>query len=430
MIVRGCAYDIRYRETHMQDAWAQSETAEKRFAGTTLQVVFKLVERCNINCSYCYYFNMGDKTPFDRPVKATPETVEAMADWITQGCEELGFRRVLIAFHGGEPMLVKPREFEKICEIFRQRIEPHVPMGLTIQTNGTVLSEEWLALFHEYGVHVGVSIDGDRAANDRFRLDHQGRSTFQQVEGNLQRFLAWADAGNGRGVSTISVMDHRNDYAEVYRYLRSLGVRQMSFLLPDRNRDDGFSEPGETGERYGECLADLFQAWLAEDDNDIFVRQISEVLQHLQVREDSDVEGDPSAGGRREGFQIVVMHSDGSVSVNDSFLPALDWYSRTPRYSIYQHTLGEFLDDPIFEDVERIQASPATVCRSCEWRGICRGGDIENRYSAENGFDNPSIYCHGYDRYYRDIRDTLIRNGYPAELMEAQIVRSRNGSPS
>ncbi|WP_018861291.1 radical SAM protein [Thioalkalivibrio sp. ALJ3] len=414
----------------MQEAWVQSETTERRFAGTTLQVVFKLVERCNINCSYCYYFNMGDKTPFDRPVKATPETVEAMADWITQGCQELGFRRVLIAFHGGEPMLVKPREFEQICETFRQRIEPQVPMGLTIQTNGTVLTEEWLALFHEYGVHVGLSIDGDHTANDRFRLDHQGRSTFRQVENNLRRFLAWADAGNGRGVSTISVMDHRNDYAEVYRYLRSLGVRQMSFLLPDRNRDDGFSEPGESSERYGERLAELFQAWLEEDDKSIFVRQISEILQHLQVREDNDVEGDPSAGGRREGFQVVVMHSDGSVSVNDSFLPALDWYSRTPRYSIHQHSLREFLDDPIFEDVQRIQASAADECLSCEWRGICRGGDIENRYSAENGFDNPSIYCKGYHRYYGHIRDTLVHNGYPAELMKAKIARSQKQFPS
>jgi len=403
--------------------------SEGPYCGQTLQVVFKIVERCNINCSYCYYFNMGDESAFSRPVKATPEAVAEMADWIARGCQQLGFSRVLFSFHGGEPMLVKPREFERMCDALRERIEPVVPLSFTIQTNGTVLSEEWLQLFDKFKVHVGVSIDGDRIANDRYRLDHQGRSTFKQVEQNLRTFVEWSNQGKGRGVSTISVMDYRNDYDEIYRYLRASGVRQMSFLLPDTNRDRGFTVAGESSLRYGECMAELFTAWLREDNRDVFVRQIVDVLHHFQIKDPQAMDGDPAAGGQRGGFQIIVMHSDGSVTVNDSFIPALQWYENAPTYNVREHSLEQFLADPIFGEVSAIQRQPAAECRQCEWRGICRGGDIENRFSSANGFDNPSVYCEGYKHFYGEVVRTLQRNGYPAELLEQQLERSLEAFP-
>jgi hypothetical protein len=78
-----------------------------------LQVVYKIAERCNLNCSYCYYYNMGDETSLSRPARATLGVTADLARWLAQGVRELGIRKVHISFHGGEPMLVRAAEFAR-----------------------------------------------------------------------------------------------------------------------------------------------------------------------------------------------------------------------------------------------------------------------------------------------------------------------------
>ena len=83
-----------------------------------IQLVYKLVERCNLNCSYCYYYNMGDETALHRPALASLECTTQLAQWLAAGCEALCIPKVLISFHGGEPMLMHATEFAKACDIF------------------------------------------------------------------------------------------------------------------------------------------------------------------------------------------------------------------------------------------------------------------------------------------------------------------------
>lgn len=138
-----------------------------------LQVVFKIVERCNINCTYCYYFNMGDSSALERPPVVSVDSATQIASWLTDGCRELQVQQVAISFHGGEPMMLNPNKFAAICNSFTERLHPIVGLSFNIQTNGTILTDEWLSALCTHRVHVGVSIDGDRAANDRFRIDRK-----------------------------------------------------------------------------------------------------------------------------------------------------------------------------------------------------------------------------------------------------------------
>ena len=383
----------------------------------TLQVVFKIVERCNINCSYCYYFNMGENSALTRPVKVAPETVRRIATWIASGCRDLGIPNVLISFHGGEPMMIRPQALSSICDTFRAALMPEFGLGFSIQTNGTILNDAWLDVFATHGVNIGVSIDGDRQANDRFRRDHRDRSTFDRVERNLRRLMDWAGDDPRRRPSTISVLDWRNDYRAIYHYLRGLGVRHMSFLLPDRSLDDGFSGADETARRYGQALSEIFDAWLAEDDPNISVRQIRELVHHFQIRHEPAPPADPDFAA----YQIVVMQSDGTASVNDSYIPALDWYRQAPSRRVDEASLREFLGQPVFAEIARMARSPAERCRSCMWVGVCRGGDLENRFSRANGFDNPSAYCDAYQAYFEHACGRLLAAGYPVETMRARL---------
>ena len=380
-------------------------------APDTLQVVFKVAERCNIDCDYCYYFNMGDTRALARPPVVDQDRAEAVGQWIAQGCDDLGIKKVLLSFHGGEPMLLKLRAFDRICASLRAAIEPKASLGFAIQTNGTILSPAWLEAFSRHRVHVGVSIDGDRLAHDRHRLDKRGRSTFETTRRNLERLVDWSNGDRALGPSTISVLDWRNDLAEIYRSFRAMGVREMSFLLPDRSRDDGFAGDGETAAAYGRQLADVFEAWLKEDDASVFVRQIERALARFRL-------GGPM---RSENVQIVVVQSDGSIALNDSYIPALPWYRDLPQTSVDDTPLRDHLTLVRSLETEAGLHGLPSGCNGCEWARLCRGGDVENRFSRNGGFDNPSAYCEGYQVFYARVRDLLVANGYPREIFETRL---------
>jgi uncharacterized protein len=396
-----------------------------------LHVVFKIVERCNINCTYCYYFNMGDSTALDRPPVVSVDSAGQIASWLADGCQQLQVKELVISFHGGEPMMMRPDKFAAICKSFEERLTSMVRLSFNIQTNGTILTDEWLSAFCTHQVHVGVSIDGDRSANDRSRVDRRGRSTFRKTEQSLKRLVNSAYSTPNIGPSTISVLDYRNDYQAVYQYLRDLGVRQLSFLLPDRNFDDGFPNLEESAVRYGEILLQIFEAWMIEDDPEVHVRFISDFLQDFQLRpvdalrQSDDEHSTASLAEKHWARQVLIIHSDGTVNVSDSYIPALSWYRRTATCSIHDSSLCDFLKNDLFDDIERATRSLSVQCRCCEWKRVCRGGDLENRYSKRNGFDNPSVYCEGYRWFFNRACDLLVSNGFPAERVQSVLVGSQ-----
>jgi uncharacterized protein len=381
-----------------------------------LQVVYKVAERCNINCTYCYYFNMGEETALTRPVLASIDVTDALARWIAQGCEELRIPCAKVTFHGGEPTLIGVKAFGEACRRLRDIIEPVAAVSLSIQTNGTLLDDRWVEAFIEHGVGVGISIDGARAANDRFRLDRRGRSTFGSTEEAILR-LVEAHGSGGPLPSTISVVHPGNDYRSVYRYLRTLGVKDMRFLLPDRNADDVEFVSSGAAAQYGSCLSDVFLEWLSEDNLDVQIKFVDQLLVHFRP----DVAPGQVFRRPRKANQIVIARSDGTIAIDDTFIPALSWYAGTPVYSTVTSTLRRFLGDPIFREIEETSNTLPGGCTECRWRQVCRGGDLENRFSTRNGFDNPSVYCDAYKVMFQDVCDELVRNGYPVDLVTTKF---------
>ena len=289
-------------------------------------------------------------------------------------------------------------------------------LGLAIQTNGTILNDEWLAAFSDFDISIGVSIDGDRAAQDRYRLDRHGKSTFAKTVANLERLRKWAESDPRRMPSTITVLDRANDYRDVYRFLRGLGICRMSFLLPDRNAEDPDGVLQSETIPYGDALLEIFESWLSEDDPNVYVRFISDALTHFDIHEALPPRDVVVPSGKKR-VQIIVARSDGTVAVDDTFLPALGWYSETPSVAISSASLRDFLSRDVFSTIERATSTLPTACRTCQWREVRRGGDLENRWSQERGFDNPSAYCSAYKRLYAGMCHDLAAQGYPLDVL-------------
>ena len=146
-----------------------------------LTVILKVSERCNINCSYCYFFNGNDQTYKDHAAFISLDTINNTADFLSKSIVNHNIKFLRIDFHGGEPLLLKPEYFSQICEIFIKKLDHLTKLQFVVQTNAILLNDNWLNILDKYKVNVGVSIDGPPKIHDKYRIDHHNRGTYARV---------------------------------------------------------------------------------------------------------------------------------------------------------------------------------------------------------------------------------------------------------
>jgi uncharacterized protein len=386
----------------------------------TLQVILKTVERCNINCSYCYYFNGGDNSFEERPPTIEPAAIASTAAFLLQGALELGIPNVQVVFHGGEPMMQSKRRFDSMCNALRTTFEGSgVTLTFAIQTNGTLVDDEWCELLSRHAVGVGISIDGPREVNDKYRLDHKGRSTYDATVAGLECLRAFEERkGISFGLGSLTVINPEYSYRAIYRHLtETLGFKQVGFLLPDCCHDS-FPAMNASPERFGEIMNDIFDAWRENP-----LAQVSHIERNLLFFHAASLSADMSAApDERSGKitlanQIIVVHSDGSLSVDDSLIPASAWRNGLAKAHTGTTTLRGWLSSPFYSDIFSALRKLPSSCADCSWKNICQGGDIENRFSTADNFERRSVFCGGLDRSYGHMVDYLLANGYPTDKL-------------
>lgn len=376
-----------------------------------LEVILKVAERCNLVCSYCYYFFSADQSYALRPARASRDVIDGIAKFLADGAAALQLPSVKIVFHGGEPLLLRKADFVYACEAFRSSLSPVTKLRLAVQTNGILIDQEWAEIFLRYDMIVGISIDGDAEINDRHRIDRRGRGSHSRIVDGL-RLVQEAGASNPRfEPGLLTVLDAGNDIRRVYKhFVDELGAKDISTLLPDCSHDDGIPD-GRTAEEYGLILCELFDMWTESDG--VYLREIHSLLARFEKS------GRGMWRGRRN--PVVVIQSDGTLSMDDSYVPAQAWRDRMPKGNIYDDRLSDWLWNDAYRELDELYGSMPTGCKKCVWRNICRGGDLENRYSSDGGFDNPSVFCEGLKIFYLHVTKHLVRNGYPTDEVLSRL---------
>jgi uncharacterized protein len=373
-------------------------------AAPMIEVIVKVAERCNLVCSYCYYFFAGDQTYKTRPGRMSRQVIDGLARFLTEGATATGIPSIKLVFHGGEPLLLRKADFEYACEAFRREISPVASLSLNVQTNGVLIDEEWVDIFRRHGVSVGISLDGDQDVNDRYRVDRLGRGTHSRVVEGFRRVKAAAREEQWPEPGLLTVLDADADIEAVYRhFVEDLGATCVSTLLPDCSHDDGIPK-GHSAEAYGLMLCKLFDLWT--ENEAVHLREVHRLLGRFQKY------GNAPACSRNA---VIVVQSDGSLAMDDSYVPAQSWREAAPRGSIFVDTLADWLASPPYEELAGYYGSVPSGCSDCVWRHVCGGGDLENRYSTERGFDNPSIFCEGLKLFYLHVTRYLVRHGYPVD---------------
>ncbi|WP_228636961.1 FxsB family cyclophane-forming radical SAM/SPASM peptide maturase [Microtetraspora sp. AC03309] len=342
------------------------------------QFVLKVHSRCDLACDHCYVYEHADQSWRGRPRAMSPETVSWSALRIAEHVKEHGLERVHVVLHGGEPLLVGAKRLGEIAAELRHHLDGVCDLDLRIHTNGVRLDERFCDVFAEHRVKVGISLDGDRAANDRHRRYADGRSSYDQVV----RAVGLLRQRPALYAGLLCTIDVANDPIAVYRGLAELEPPRVDFLLPHATWDSPPPRPSATA--YADWLIAIFDLWY-EEGRKIDVRIFESIIRTSR--------GEPSLT-ESLGLQpsdLVVIETDGAYEQADSLKTA---FAGAPETGL--HVLSDTLDD-----VARHTGILARqlgldglcdTCRACPVVESCGGGLYAHRYRTGSGYANPSVF--------------------------------------
>jgi uncharacterized protein len=344
-----------------------------------VELVVKVHSRCNLACAYCYMYEGLDQRWQQRPTRMPDEQVQLLATRIGAHIRATGPSAFSVVIHGGEPLLVGPDWLDHFATTVRTQVPDSCRLRLSIQTNAIGLATPMLRILKRHDIAVGVSLDGDRAANDRYRTYRRGASSYDDVQAGLEALRQPAFAHLFSGV--LATIDPDNDPVGVFRAIAALSPPRVDFQFPHRTWADGAPE----GTPYADWLLAVFEEWITGDYR-LGVRLFDSV-----IAEAFGLSGSTRVLGRRASQRILTIETDGTIEDADAF-KVTPYGATGTGLSLASHSLAEAADE-IGRDQRAIGLSSLpTECGGCPVAQVCGGGLDAHRW-RDGGFDHRSVYC-------------------------------------
>ena len=372
-------------------------------------VVVKIASRCNLNCSYCYMYNLGDNTYKSQPKVMPLAVVDELMYRVKENCLAHGTKGFSFILHGGEPLLAG-KDFFKY---FKQKADD-VLGGITelyfgLQTNAVLLDEDWCKFLGEFGYGLGISLDGPKAINDAFRVDHAGRGSYDDIIKGLKTAQS---TGYLQSPGLLSVINVNTDPIEIYDHFKSLKVNGVNFLLPDANYDHlPPSSVIDSETPYGDWYIKLFDQWFYErSDNTIDITYFSMFVDYILGSKSTwDNMG-------KEENSVLVIETNGGIESVDVLKICGDGFTKTEA-NVLTHSFDDATQTALAKIYRYSGSMLSKKCLACPVSETCGGGYIPHRYSSKNGFNNPSVYCNDLMKLITHIQNRVIEN-LPEEVVK------------
>lgn len=383
--------------------------------------------RCNLACKYCYYL---DKEQLFRPDSPTRMTDELLEEFIRQYIQAQTSPYVLFCWHGGES-LMRDIDFYKRAIELQQKYGRGMAIENTIQTNGTMLTDEWCRFFKEHNWLVGVSVDGTEDMHNRYRLNRGGGPTFAQVMHGIELLDK-----HGVDWNAMAVVNDYNSLRplEFYDFFRSIRCHYLQFtpIVERVFRQPGtlrLTAPGTPGSeavmasfsvlpaQWGEFLCTVFDEWVANDVGTYFVQLFDATLANWVGVPPGVCTMAPHCG------HAGVMEHNGDVYSCDHFV-----YPEYRLGNLHHKSLVEMMFSP--EQTRFGNAKADTLpkqCRECRWRFACNGECPKNRIAVTaDGEPGLNYLCEGYRRYFAHVQPYMdfMASALKKDLAPAMIMKN------
>lgn len=343
---------------------------------------------CNLRCSYCYYLSRKELYPTEAFPRMKEELLE---EYIRQHIDATTDETVFFSWHGGEPTLAGLAFYRKAVDLQKRMLPQGKRLLNGIQTNGTLLDEEWCQFLARENFLAGISLDGPEELHDLHRKDRPGNGTFNEVLRGYQLLRQY-------GVTTeiLCVVNAFNaGYPlETYRFFKALGARYLTFL-PLVEREPGL--PGGVtpstvpAVAFGRFLATIFDDWAEHDIGEVYIQLFEEALRTAFDQEHTLCIFKAECGG------VPVVEHNGDVYSCDHYVDPAHRLG-----NLREHSLSYYLDSP---RQKAFGAAKKTTlpryCRECPVLEMCHGECPKNRFiTTPDGEPGLNYLCEGYKLFF------------------------------
>ncbi len=368
--------------------------------------VVKVVSRCNLNCSYCYMYNLQDQTYRNQPRSMSLETARVMAHRIKSHVQRHGLNRADLILHGGEPLLMGMRAMSQWLEVVRRELEPDVHPSLSMQSNGVLVDEDWINFLADSGVRIGISFDGPQHYHDAFRKYHSGRGSYDDVRRAL--VLLRSHPRGCEIFSTVLAVPNLNiDPDEFWTHFKQLGVYAADISLPHANH----AHPPPGGRwSYRDWLIRLFDLWFYDNESHGF-RYFENIIRTVCGYPIST----DNIGGRPVG--VLVVETNGDYEGTDALKCTVEGMTKLGR-NVFHHEIDDIFQIDLVRFLQQADVPVCSTCLNCAAYEGCGGGYLPHRYHSHDdgflneGFLNPSVYCDALyglvEHVYNRLRQHLV----------------------
>ena len=381
--------------------------------------------RCNLACKYCYYLEKS--LLFE---KHSPQVMDdaLLEKFIHDYIGAQTTQEVLFTWHGGEP-LMRPLQFYKKAVALQRKYAAGRRIDNCLQTNGTLLTEEWCRFFKEQGWLVGVSVDGTQEMHDAYRKAKGGGPSHHKVMQGIRLLQKHGVEWNALAVVNDLNAGHPKEF---YRFFKEIGCRFIQFtpiverLLPhaDGRLLAAVEEEGTGGmmpfsvspEQWGKFLIGIFDEWVKEDVGEYFVQLFDATLANWM-----GVQPGICTLARTCGHAGAIEWN-GDVFACDHFV--------FPQYrlgNLREKSLVEMMYSPQQREFGRAkQTALPRQCRECRWLFACNGECPKNRFArTTDGEKGLNFLCSGYRRFFEHVapymdwmKRELMANRPPAGIVD------------
>jgi len=402
----------------------QQPTATLPFAHPLYVMVKPAGAHCNLQCRYCYYL---EKDRLYGQKQADSLSDELLETFTRQYIEAQTQPEVLFTWHGGEPLLRPIAFYERALQL-QQKYARGRHIDNCIQTNGTLLDDEWCRFLRENHFLVGISIDGPRPLHDAFRRNRAGKPSWEAVMrgiGLLQKHgVEW------NAMATVNSQNACHP-KEFYHFFREMGCKYLQFTpVVERlaNRPDGLTlapgaspwhdeQPQEdvladysvTPQQWGDFLCTVYDEWVCRDVGELFVQIFDATLANWV-----GVAPGVCSLSDRCGHAAVMEHN-GDIYSCDHYV--------FPEYrlgNIRRHTLTEMLYGTRQQSFAQMKSHGLPrQCRECAFLFACHGECPKNRFATDRyGEPHLNYLCSGYHQFFEHVAPDM-------DFMRAEILAQR-----
>lgn len=345
---------------------------------------------CNLACHYCYYLEKERLYPEDESFRMPDDVLEK---YIVQHIDASPAPVIRFSWHGGEPTVLGLDYLRKIVALQRKHQPANQRIANGLQTNGTLLDENWCRFLSEEGFAVGLSLDGPQDLHDQYRVTKDQQPTHAQA---MRGYTLLREHQIDCDILCVVHAHNVRHPIEIYRFLKQINAPYISFLpLVERQpgAEGGVSHHTVPAEAWGAFLCAIFDEWKGQDIGRIKVQIFEEAAKTAFGEEHA------LCIFRKTCGDIPVLEHNGDVFSCDHFVDA-------------EHHLGNIRKTPLVDLLESPaqrsfgQAKQDTLprsCRACQVRSMCNGGCPKNRFLPTPSGDR-NYLCAGYKRFFTHCR--------------------------